>query len=44
VRLVPRPAKESPNVGYGHHWFGNAESDFLIGDAMGKAMIKLLKD
>jgi len=38
-----RPANESPNVGHGHHWFGNAESYFLIGDAMGKEMLKLLK-
>ena len=37
-----RPAKDSPNVGHGHHWFGNAESYFLIGDAMGRAMVKLL--
>ncbi|PHS12730.1 MAG: sialate O-acetylesterase [Blastopirellula sp.] len=37
-----RPAEESPNVGHGHHWFGNAESYFLIGDALGKAMIKLV--
>ena len=36
-----RPKEESPNVGHGHHWFGNAESYFLIGDAMGKAMIEL---
>ena len=36
-----RPKEESPNVGHGHHWFGNAESYFLIGDAMGNAMIKL---
>ena len=33
----------SPNVGHGHHWFGNAESYFLIGDAMGNAMIELLR-
>lgn len=33
-----RPADESPNKGHGHHWFGNAESYFLIGDALGKAM------
>lgn len=38
-----RPKEESPNVGHGHHWFGNAESYFLIGDAMGKAMINLKK-
>jgi len=37
-----RPAKESPNVGHGHHWFGNAESYFLIGNGMGEAMKKLL--
>ena len=36
-----RPAEQSPNVGHGHHWFGNAESYFLIGDAMAHAMIKL---
>lgn len=34
-----RPAQESPNVGHGHHWFGNAESYFLIGDALGTAML-----
>lgn len=38
-----RPAKESPNVGHGHHWFGNAESYFLIGEAMGLAMVELLE-
>ena len=36
-----RPAKESPNVGHGHHWFGNAESYFLIGDALGHALLNL---
>ena len=38
-----RPKDESPNVGHGHHWFGNAESYFLIGDALGAEMIRLLK-
>ncbi len=38
-----RPAEMSPNVGHGHHWFGNAESYFLIGDALGKAMLELMK-
>ena len=38
-----RPKDRSPNVGHGHHWFGNAESYFLIGDAMGNAMIELLR-
>ena len=37
-----RPKEDSPNVGHGHHWFGNAESYFLIGDALGKGMVKLL--
>ena len=36
-----RPKDQSPNVGHGHHWFGNAESYFLIGDALGRAMLKL---
>ncbi|MAN38351.1 MAG: sialate O-acetylesterase, partial [Opitutae bacterium] len=39
-----RPKDESPNVGHGHHWFGNAESYFLIGDALGAEMVRLLKD
>ena len=38
-----RPAKESPNVGHGHHWFGNAESYFLIGNSMGEAMKRLIR-
>jgi hypothetical protein len=37
-----RPAKESPNPNHGHHEFGNAETYFLVGDAMGKGMIKVL--
>jgi hypothetical protein len=37
-----RPAKESPNPGHGHHEFGNAETYVLVGDALGKGMIKLL--
>ncbi len=47
VRFVPtgefvRPAKESPNPGHGHHEFGNAETIFLVGDALGKGMVQLL--
>jgi hypothetical protein len=38
--FVRRP-EESPNPGHGHHEFGNAETYFLVGDALGKAMIKL---
>lgn len=37
-----RPPELSPNQGHGHHWYGNAESYFLIGDALGKAMLKLM--
>jgi mono/diheme cytochrome c family protein len=38
-----RPAKESPNPGHGHHEFGNAETYFLVGNALGKGMVELLK-
>ena len=37
-----RPKEDSPNMGHGHHWFGNAESYFLIGDTLGEAMVELL--
>lgn len=37
-----RPAQESPNTGHSHHFYGNAETYFLIGDAFGKSMLKLL--
>lgn len=37
-----RPAEDSPNRTHGHHWFGNAESYLLAGDAMGRAMAELL--
>jgi hypothetical protein len=39
-----RPKEQSPNTGHGHHWFGNAESYFLIGDALGKAMRQLVSE
>jgi len=39
-----RLPENSPNQGHGHHWYGNAESYFLLGDELGKAMLKLLKD
>lgn len=47
VRFVPtarfaRPAEESPNITHGHHWFGNAESYFLIGDSLGQTMLELV--
>ncbi len=48
ARFVPtadfaRPADLSPNTGHGHHWFGNAESYFLVGDALGREMLELLE-
>lgn len=36
-----RPKELSPCTGHGHHWFANAESYLLIGEALGKAMVKL---
>lgn len=38
-----RPAELSPCPGHGHHWFANAESYFLIGEAAGEGMKSLLK-
>ncbi len=37
-----RPKELSPNTGHGHHWFGNAESYFLVGDALARAAIELV--
>jgi len=36
---VFRPAEESPSR-QGYHWNGNAETYYLIGEAMGEAMKK----
>jgi hypothetical protein len=33
-----RKPEDSPNPGHGHHEFGNAETYFLVGDALGTAM------
>jgi len=38
-----RPREQSPS-GFGYHWNHNGETHFLIGQAMGKAMLTLLKD
>jgi len=38
-----RPADESPSS-QGYHWNTNAETYYLIGDAMGKAMLSLTTD
>lgn len=40
--FVRKPA-DSPNPSHGHHEFGNAETYFLVGDALGKGMVKLLE-
>ncbi len=37
-----RPANESPNTTHGHHEYGNAETYFLVGDALGQGMKELL--
>ncbi len=47
VRFVPthnfvRRPEESPNPTHGHHEFGNAETYFLVGDALAKGMLELL--
>jgi hypothetical protein len=42
TQAFARPRELSPNIGHGHHWFGNAESYFLVGDALGEGMKKLL--
>ncbi len=36
-----RKPEDSPNPTHGHHEFGNAETYFLVGDALGKGMKKL---
>lgn len=38
-----RAMNESPNPTHGHHEFGNAETYLLVGEALGKGMVKLLK-
>jgi hypothetical protein len=37
-----RKPEESPNPGHGHHEFGNAETYFLVGNALGEGMKELL--
>ncbi len=43
TRDFVRKPEDSPHPGHGHHEFGNAETYFLVGDAMGKGMVKLLQ-
>ena len=42
TRTFWRPQEESPS-GQGYHWNTNAETYYLIGEAMGKAMLGLMK-
>lgn len=37
-----RKPEDSPNPGHGHHEFGNAETYFRVGDALGQGMKQLL--
>ena len=41
TRSFLRAPKDSPNVSHGHHWFGNAESYLLVGDALARAALAL---
>ena len=41
AQFMRRP-QDSPNKGHGHHWFGNAESYFGIGDVLGREMLRLI--
>ena len=43
TRAFLRKPEDSPNQGHGHHWFGNAESYALVGEALGLAMRELLR-
>jgi len=37
-----RKPEDSPNPSHGHHEFGNAETYLLVGDALGKGMLRVL--
>jgi Carbohydrate esterase, sialic acid-specific acetylesterase len=41
TRDFVRKAEDSPNPSHGHHEFGNAETYFLVGDALAKGMLTL---
>lgn len=43
TRHFVRKPEDSPNPGHGHHEFGNAETYFLVGNALGKSMLTLLE-
>ena len=41
TRDFVRKAEDSPNPSHGHHEFGNAETYFLVGDALGRAAVQM---
>lgn len=43
TRDFVRRAEDSPNPTHGHHEFGNAETYFLVGEALGRGMNSLLE-
>lgn len=43
TREFVRPPEDSPHPGHGHHEFGNAETYFLVGEALGIGMRDLLR-
>ena len=43
AQFLRRP-EDSPNSGHGHHWFGNAESYFGVGEVLGEEMVRLIND
>jgi len=42
TRDFKRPTEQSPS-GFGYHWNHNGETHFILGKAMGEAMLKLIK-
>lgn len=38
-----RKPEDSPNPGHGHHEFGNAETGYLVGAALGNGMLSLIQ-
>ncbi len=42
TRNFVRKPEDSPNPGHGHHEFGNAETYFLVGEALGKGMLQMI--
>ncbi len=41
TRTFVRKSEDSPNPSHGHHEFGNAETYFLVGDALGNAAVQM---